>query len=166
LDDDEQRSTGAFYRHDGAGLHRFADGMGTTNGPAVSPGGDLLYTVDSSARTVSRALMKGGAPGGAEAFLHFGPDDATPDGIAVDEEGCLWVAHHGGGRVTRFTPEGVAERVVTLPVARPTKCAFAGPDLTTLYVTTAGGGRPGLDDGHLFRVETGIRGLPAAIARI
>lgn len=166
MDDDEEQPTGAFYRHDGMDLHRFADGLGTTNGPAVSPDGKLLYTVDSSARIVSRAPMQGGAPGGAEAFLRFGPDDATPDGIAVDEEGWLWIAHHGGGRVTRFTPEGVAERVVTLPVARPTKCAFAGPDLTTLFITTAGGGRPGPSDGHLFRIETGIRGLPAAIARI
>jgi sugar lactone lactonase YvrE len=86
--------------------------------------------------------------------------------MAVDAEGHLWVCHWGASRVTRFRPDGSAERVVPVPTAQVTKCAFGGPDLTTLYITTAVIGHdPTIDPmgGHVFAVETGIRGLPANI---
>ena len=84
--------------------------------------------------------------------------------MAVDSEGHVWVCHWGASRVTRFAPDGSIERIVPVPTAQVTKCAFGGPDLTTLYITTAAIGRdPHIDvmAGHLFKVETGIRGLQA-----
>ena len=72
----------------------------------------------------------------------------------------------GGSRITRFDPGGAVERILPVPTAQVTKCAFGGPSLTTLYVTTAAIGHdPTIDPmaGHLFQVETGIRGLPANV---
>ena len=107
-------------------------------------------------------------PGPARPFVRFEEGWGHPDGIAIDAEGHVWVCHWGGSRITRFAPDGEPEWVVPVPTAQVTKCAFGGPDLTTLYIATAGIGRdPHIDPmaGHLFSVETGIRGLPAYIAR-
>jgi sugar lactone lactonase YvrE len=86
--------------------------------------------------------------------------------MTVDSEGFLWVCHWGGSRISRFAPDGTLERVLPVPTAQVSKCAFGGPDLTTLYITTAGIGRdPRIDPmaGHLFTVETGNRGVAANV---
>ncbi len=58
----------------------------------------------------------------------------------MDADGCVWVALWDGGAVRRYTPRGVLDRVVQLPVRRPTACAFGGPGLRDLYITTARAG--------------------------
>lgn len=94
---------------------------------------------------------------------------AFPDGSAVDAEGFLWNAQYNGWRVVRYAPDGRIDRVVELPVKRPTSCAFGGPDLQTFYIRTAQltpasqpmsaeelAGQP--QAGALFALETGVRG--------
>jgi sugar lactone lactonase YvrE len=93
---------------------------------------------------------------------------AVTDGLTVDAEGCLWVALWGGSRVVRVAPDGTVVGRLVLPVSRVTSCAFGGPDLGDLYVTTAGGADPsdaaaGAAEPHaggLFRCRPGVRGLP------
>lgn len=90
-----------------------------------------------------------------------------PDGMTIDAEDKIWVAHWDGWRVTRWDPrEGRLLATVELPVARPTSCAFGGPDLGTLFISTA---RMGLSDeelreqpdaGRLFALKPGSAGLP------
>ena len=84
--------------------------------------------------------------------------------MTVDAEGFLWVAHWGGSQVSRYDPDGGIESVVSMPVPNVTSVAFAGPDLTTLYITTA---REGMtteqlaaapEAGDLYRLETEFRG--------
>lgn len=166
---EEREATGCFWRYDGRALTSFGGPFVVTNGPAVSPDGRHLYTSDSKGAVVYvHDLDASGRPGEGRPLIRFEPGWGHPDGIAVDAEGHLWIAHWGDSRVTRFTPDGEAERIVPVPTAQVTKCAFGGPDLTTLYITTAAQGRdPHIDPmaGHLFEVETGIRGLPANIAR-
>jgi len=70
----------------------------------------------------------------------------SPDGLTVDADGCVWVALWGGAAVRRYTPDGVLDREIALPVDQPTACCFGGDDLTDLYVTTA---RTGLDESAL-----------------
>jgi sugar lactone lactonase YvrE len=65
------------------------------------------------------------------------PGAGRPDGSAVDEAGCLWNAEYGGGRVVRYAPDGRIDRVIDVPVAQPTCCAFGGPALDQLFITTA-----------------------------
>ena len=107
------------------------------------------------------------ATGEPRPFTRFEQSWGHPDGMAVDAEGHVWVCHWGASRITRFAPDGTVERTVSVPTAQVTKCAFGGPDLTTLYITTAAIGRdPHIDvmAGHLFKVETGgIRGLKTNI---
>jgi sugar lactone lactonase YvrE len=96
----------------------------------------------------------------------------APDGLTVDDEGGIWVALWGGGAVRRYDPDGPPLATVPLPVDRPTSCAFGGPNLTTLFVTTA---QHGLDEGalarqphagHVFRIDDlGVRGLPCSSYR-
>ncbi|MBV9048989.1 MAG: SMP-30/gluconolactonase/LRE family protein, partial [Solirubrobacterales bacterium] len=91
----------------------------------------------------------------------------TPDGLTVDEEGGVWVALWDGGAVNRYASDGSLLETVELPVQRPTSCAFGGPELTTLFVTSA---REGLDDraladqpaaGRVLAITgLGVRGRP------
>ena len=89
-----------------------------------------------------------------------------PGSVEPFAEGFLWVAQWNGGRVVRYDPDGKVERVVAMPVRRPTSCTFGGPDLSTLYITS-GTMRMTAEElarepraGHLFALETDVRGLP------
>lgn len=89
-----------------------------------------------------------------------------PDGLTVDAEGFIWSVHNAVGRVVRYTPAGTIDRVIELPVPRPTSCMFGGENLDVLYITTA---RETLTpeqiaeaplSGSVFAVTPGVRGLP------
>jgi sugar lactone lactonase YvrE len=71
---------------------------------------------------------------------------ATPDGSAIDSEGFLWNAQWDGWRVVRYAPDGRLDRVIDLPVQRPTSCTFGGPGGATLFITSA---RDDLTDAQL-----------------
>ena len=62
---------------------------------------------------------------------------AFADGSTVDAEGYLWNAEFNGWRVVRYAPDGHVDRVIDVPTHRPTCCAFGGPNLDVLYITTA-----------------------------
>jgi sugar lactone lactonase YvrE len=168
LDEAGEAPNGFFYRWDGNDLTRFHGGFITTNGPAASHDGQTLYTVDTRSGLISAHDLNEGRPGEPRRFARFEEGWGRPDGLAVDAQGHLWSCHWGGSRITRFAPDGSVERTLPVPTALVTKCAFGGPDLTTLYITTASEGRdPQIDPmaGHLFAVETGIKGLPANVFR-
>jgi L-arabinonolactonase len=92
----------------------------------------------------------------------------VPDGSAMDEEGYLWNARWGGGSVVRFDQSGNMDRTVSIPATNVTSCCFGGPDLKTLFVTTARSGlsRQAVDknpnEGALFAVDCGVRGMPVS----
>ncbi|WP_232630091.1 SMP-30/gluconolactonase/LRE family protein [Methylobacterium sp. Leaf118] len=166
MDDAEEAETGRYHRFDGRGLQSFGGGAAVTNGPVPSPDGRRLYTLDTAQGIVRVHGLDGDRIGAPETVLRFEAGWGKPDGLTLDAEDHLWICHYGASRITRFRPDGTVERVVPVPTALVTKCAFGGPDLSTLYVTTCRRGRdPQIDPmaGHLFRIETPFRGLPARL---
>ncbi|RJF90629.1 SMP-30/gluconolactonase/LRE family protein [Sphingomonas cavernae] len=159
------RPSGALYRLDtDRSCHTVDTGYTIANGPAFSLDGRFLYHADSHLRVIYRfAIDEAGVVGGREPFIAFEPEWGVPDGMTVDAEGGLWIAHWGAGCVSRFSPEGVRERAITLPASQVTSCAFAGEALDRLFVTSAAEGRE--DEalaGALFEVDPGVTGIPPA----
>lgn len=168
MDEREREPSGGFWRYAGGGLTRFGDRAVVTNGPAISSNGALIYTVHSAARKIFVHPLAAGEPGRAELFKLFPDEWGHPDGLAIDAEDHVWVCHWGGARITRLRPDASVERVVAMPTAQPTKCAFGGPRLSTLYVTSAQRGLPASDRlaGHVFSLDLDVKGVPAHIAAL
>jgi L-arabinonolactonase len=168
MDDAGARASGAVYRIDPDwSVTRVIDGLGIPNTLQVSPDGRTLYLADSRAQVIwAYDLEPGtGALGYRRVFVDTKGSPASPDGSAVDVDGFLWNAQWGASRVVRYSPDGEVDRVIEMPVSQPTKCAFGGPDLDVLYITSA---REGLAEaalareplaGSLFRLDPGVRGL-------
>ena len=166
---DEASPLGGLYRVD-ADLSVTSVLTGTTisNGLGWSPAGDRFYFIDSPTRRVDVFDFdpETGALEGRRRFAAVEVEGAVPDGLAVDAEGGVWVALHGGWGLRRYAPDGELAAVVDLPVARVTSCCFGGADLRDLYVTTR---REGLSAGELveqplagalLRLDPGVAGLP------
>jgi len=169
-DDGSNQPTGALYRLDAdLAWRRMDDGYRVANGPAFSLDGRTMFHNDTRVRRVyAFDVDAAGGISGKRVFLEFAEADGKPDGMTVDAEGFLWVAHYGGGRVSRFAPDGRAERHFNLPATQVTSCVFGGPALDVLYVTTAA---QRLDAealsrqplaGGLFAIAAGVRGRPTA----
>ncbi|MEV8349481.1 SMP-30/gluconolactonase/LRE family protein [Streptomyces niveus] len=111
------------------------------NGTGWSPDGRTMYYVDTPTGRIDRFRADTHSPGrplvdqGPLATIE--PGAGHPDGLTVDADGCVWVALWDGAAVRRYTPDGALDRTVELPVLRPTSCAFGGPQLRDLYITTA-----------------------------
>jgi sugar lactone lactonase YvrE len=136
------------------GAEVLLEGVAVSNGLAWS--GDHLWYVDSPSRKVRRFAWPPPL-GEPTAVIRIPADRGFPDGMCVDDDGCLWVAHWGGGIVARYTPDGDLDTVVGMPTPQVTSCAF--DEGTTLYITTAAEGRP--DDpaaGRTYAVDVGIGG--------
>ncbi len=160
---DEARGGGTMSRiaPDGTVL-TLLDDVTVSNGTGWSPDGRLMYYIDTPTRRIDVFdVGADGLPVNRRPLATVEEGAGFPDGLTVDADGCVWVALWDGGAVRRYTPDGTLDRVVTLPVPRPTACAFGGADLTDLYITTA---RTGLDTppplaGSLFVVPGAGKGL-------
>ena len=167
MDDTEQAATGALYRLDRDRTARRVDeGYRVTNGPAFSRSGRVMYHNDSGRQlTYAFDLDERGAPSNRRLFARFGEGQGYPDGMTVDAEDCLWIAFWDGWCVRRFSPAGECIATIDLPVQMPTSCAFGGPLLDTLFVTSASIGlspsqREGQPQaGGLFMLDPGCVGL-------
>lgn len=138
------------------------DGVTVSNGIGWSPDGRLMYYIDTPTRTVDVFDFDGRLPHDRRPFVRIEDGAGCPDGLTVDAEGGVWVALWDGGAVRRYAPDGRLDQVVELPVRRPTACAFGGPDLADLYITSARAGQaaPHPLAGSLLVVPGAGRGLP------
>lgn len=157
---------GALYRSDpDGGVQRLLGGLHVSNGLAVSPGNDRLYLSDSW-KTVSRIwrfdLAANGSLSNRALFFDMTGMQARPDGGCVDAEGCYWIAGIDGGCLLRLNPAGKVDRVIDLPLRKPTKATFGGTDLKTLFVTSIGPGDSADAAGAVLALRPGVAGLPAA----
>jgi len=172
MDDGEKLRTGSLYRLDGDHkLNKMDDNYAITNGPAFSVDGKTLYHTDTAKRTIfAFDFSQDGAISNKRVLVELtAAEEGYPDGMTVDSEDCLWLAHFGGSRITRYSPQGEAMQVIAMPIPNITSCTFAGPDLDTLYITTA---RHLLDEegvrkyplsGSLFCCKPGVTGLPTPL---
>lgn len=143
-------------------------GIGVSNGLAFSPDGATMYFADTLVRTVWAYDYDSdtGARTNQRVFSDFSGLPGRPDGACVDAEGCYWIACVYGWAVARLTPRGTVDRIIELPVEKPTMPAFGGPGLGTLFVTSisaegsiSGGPDPAQRNaGKLLAIDVGATG--------
>lgn len=153
---------GVLYRVDPAGkVTEWRQGLGISNTLCWSPGARTFYFGDTLANEIYAYDYDDGTIGNERVF-HKGFDRGAPDGSAIDSEGYLWNCRFGGGCILRLAPDGSIDRVVEMPVQNITTCTFGGPDLKTLFITTASIVSPPGNRlaGSLFYMDVDIPGLP------
>jgi sugar lactone lactonase YvrE len=163
--------TGMLHRVEASGAHvTTRRGVGVSNGLAFSGDGQRMYYADTLEDTVwmyDYDLATGEARN-EQVFTDFSELPGRPDGACVDAEGCFWVACVFGSAIARLTPDGTVDRVVEVPVAKPTMPAFGGSGLATLFVTSIGGGGTHDRDpaqpnaGHVLALDVGVVGIAEA----
>jgi len=162
MDDDGGKRPGRIFRTTPDGFTEpVIEGIHIANSLAMSPDGRRLYLADSAKQCIwacdTEDLDR------RELFATV--EKGGPDGSCVDAEGGLWNAEWGGGRVVRYAPDGRLDRVIETPVSQPSACMFGGPDLATLYITSAwedlGDAARAKEPhaGSLFAVAPGVKGL-------
>ncbi|MDN3921301.1 SMP-30/gluconolactonase/LRE family protein [Roseateles violae] len=136
--------------------------MRVPNGLGFSPAGDKLYFSDSDP-ALARVWVcdydtERGQARTPQPFIAQLPV-GRPDGAAVDAEGGYWICANDGAAVLRYTPDGRLDRRIDLPVAKPTMCAFGGPDMRSLLITSMQGPQAQPLAGALFALRPGVPGL-------
>jgi sugar lactone lactonase YvrE len=163
------------YRYEGANTAReevwkpVTDPVGTANGLAWSPDGQLMYHADTERKTiwVYDYDEEAGLPHNKRIFAEIGHGESGPDGATVDAEGFYWCALFSGGEVLRFDPAGKLERRVAMPTRYPTMPCLGGENMKTMFVTSASWPLPEAKrgktpDGDLYAFEAPAPGLAAS----
>jgi sugar lactone lactonase YvrE len=168
MDDAEVGTSGSLFRLDPNLKWQTMDsGYRITNGPAFSADGSRMYHTDTPLQRIYVFDVRDGAISNKRVFLQLQPGQGHPDGMCVDAQDHLWIAHWGGSRVSRFHPDGIFDRSIAMPASQITSCVFAGPNLDRMFVTSAA---IGLNEaqraaeplaGSLFEVDPGCKGLPS-----
>lgn len=175
------QAAASLYRLDADGFTLCASGVTTANGLAWSTDGRTMYWADTRAHQIDvfDVEPESGGLSGRRRFASFpGRDPARPqhyggrpDGAAVDREGGYWVAMYEGARLLRLDAQARVTTEIALPVQCPTMPAFGGPDLRTLYVTTARHQRPAEElaaqpwAGRVLAMEVAVAGVATPLAR-
>jgi len=167
--DEQGNPPGHLYRlgPDGTVTELFGD-VGLSNGLDWSDDRRTFYYADSNSGGVDAfdTDPDTGALIGRRRFVTVEPADGIPDGLTLDAEGCVWLAVWDAGELRRYTPDGRVDTVVRLPARQVTCPAFGGPDLATLYITTAREGYTEADlreephAGDIFACTPGVPGRP------
>lgn len=169
---DDRTPTGSLYVRELDGEVRvLVGGVTVSNGLAWSADGNRLFYVDSPRQSIDVMDydVETGTVSGRRVWATVPEVDGVPDGLTIDADECLWLALWGGSKVLRYSPEGRLIGEVRLPVSRVTSCAFGGPGLDRLFITTAAVGSSADDpprphDGSLFVVDPGVTGVLSVVA--
>jgi L-arabinonolactonase len=172
MEDPGFSEVGSLYRFDpDHSVHKMEGPVCISNAICWSPGDTVMYFTDSRKGTIWAYDFDAdaGTIDNRRDFVTIADGDGVPDGATVDSDGFVWVAHMRGGKVSRFDPDGKMEREIAFPASLTSCPAFGGPDLSTLYVTTASS-RFEVEDfarephaGSLFAVDTDVTGIPEPV---
>jgi gluconolactonase len=136
-----------------------------TNGLGFSPDGSILYHADSGDRRVYKFdVATDGSLSDRRPFISV--STGLPDGLAVSEDGAVWVAIAHGGRILRYSSEGVLEAEIEFPLPMITSLCFGGDDMRDVYVVSGSDGAGRSDAGSIFRFRSDVPGLKIAPARV
>ncbi len=169
---DARPGAGALYRLDrDLTVHEVVPAVTISNGLAWTPDGTTMFYIDTPTGRVDAfdADPATGAISGRRSWVEIPEAAGGPDGMTIDDEGCLWVALWGGSAVHRYAPDGRLDTVVSLPCTQVTSCAFGGAGLDELYITTSSLGLSAEEiaaqpfAGRLFLLRPGVTG-PAAVS--
>ena len=149
-------------------LTRVLEGMTISNGLAFVPDATRMYHADTPTRTIRVFDFDGrtGTPSNPRVFARFTAAGDRPDGAAVDSAGCYWSAFYDAGKVVRLSPAGELLAEYAVPAMAPTMVAFGGPDLRTVFVTSARQKRPADElaryprSGGIFAMRVDVPGQP------
>jgi len=142
-------------------LHRILEGITIPNGTTWSLDDKTMYFADSTTQNIYAFDFDSASGSVSNKRIFFSTadmgEDAVPDGHCIDEEGYMWTAIHGKGKVVRVSPEGKVVAEITLPTPSITCPAFVGEDL---FITSAGGDQsdPSSLAGSAFKVHVGVKG--------
>jgi sugar lactone lactonase YvrE len=164
--DDERAGAGTLYRLDEGGVTPMVTGVTISNGLAWSADERTMYYIDTPTGGVDAFDYDAdsGSISGRRRVVTLPEGNGTPDGMTLDDDGCLWVALWGGWGVHRYLPDGTLDMVIPLPVKQVTSCAFGGEGADELYITSAAIGLSAEERdaqphaGALFRCRPGVTG--------
>jgi D-xylonolactonase len=170
MDDREKEKAGSLFRLDASGPVAVDSAIAITNGPSFSPDGRILYHTDTVERTIyAFDVAEDGSVSRKRVFVTIEDGAGHPDGSVTDAEGCVWTCLFFGWAARRYAPSGKLIDTVRFPCSNITKMVFGGPDLRTVYATTAThllsreqrAAQPLA--GGLFRFEVDVPGLPQGV---
>jgi len=155
-----EKGAGAIYRFYKGELRKLFDGISVSNAICFAPDGTCAYFTDTHSRQVMRQQLDaiGWPHGQPEVFVDLREQGLNPDGAVVDGTGCIWIALWGAGQIARFDPQGLLLSAIDYPASQMTCPSFGGPDLTTLYATSAAVHLDEPQGGQTFVTQTGITG--------
>jgi len=146
-------------------VRTISDGVMLTNGLGFSPDGRTLYHADARDAVVRQyEVSPDGNVSDWKPFVQA--NNGHPDGLAVAEDGSVWIAMAYGSRVDVFESNGALRESLPVPLPMVTSVCFGGPDLKDLYVVTGSRGGPSDICGTIFRMRVDVRGLPISQAKV
>lgn len=159
-------SGAAICRLDGDRLTPVITGIAIANGMTFSSSGDRMYLADAPKRKVVLYDLDTatGDLANGRTFLALKEGEGFVDGATMDTEGGYWLANVAAGALRRYMPDGTLDRIVPLPFSNPTKPAFGGPDMKTLFVTSTKMALPAFmeptaPNGHVYSLQPGETGI-------
>jgi len=161
------RTPGELWRVEGEGKATEMYGnVGLTNGIGFAPDGKMIYHADSAGpHLIVHDVAPNGTMTNRRAIMQM-ESGTIPDGLCVDEAGCIWVAVYGGRCVTRYTPDGKLDRKIEVPAKAVTSVCFGGKDRRDLYIVTADNTEVPDRKGTIFRTRVETPGVSVPLARV
>ena len=167
----DQNGNARLYKLDTDGaLTKVLDGIKLSNGLGFSPDCSKMYYTDTFAKKIYQFdyERKNGEITNQRNFVQI-DGEGMPDGMTVDEQGCVWSAIARDSSIKRYADNGLEKLSITFPTELISSCTFGGAHMDELYVTTIGGDQReeyGPVAGALFRVKLNIRGVPEYLSKI